>query len=528
MSLSGGMRQRVMIAMALVCEPRLLIADEPTTALDVTIQAQIMDLLLELGSRTGTAILFITHNLGLVAESCARMLTMYAGQVVEDGPVEEILSRPFHPYTAGPARLAAAIGQRKSRLPSIPGRVPSAHEMPAGCRFAPRCTYAQRAVPRAAGSGAGGEPSRPLLPPRRRSLCRERRRERGNSDGRESRNCLSWPRRGQSVKAVDRCQLCRAQGRDLRHHRRIRFGQVDGRPLRRVPAAADRRHASLHFGKDPFALSPAELRKHRRSFQIIFQDPNAALDPRMTILESVREPLDVAGIGTREERTRRALAMLDRVALAPDLAYRYPHEISGGQKQRANIARALVLEPTLIVCDEVVAALDVSIQADMLNLFADLQREFNLTYVFISHDLRVVAHVSDRVAVMYFGKIVELGPAGALMDAPLHPYTQALLSAEPEPVPARLRNKQRIILKGEIPSALDPPSGCRFHTRCPIAVAECSQREPEWREIAPDRFVACHFAAAAVVTRHAAGCNCRTGALFSLTGQPAGSDTGTT
>jgi peptide/nickel transport system ATP-binding protein/oligopeptide transport system ATP-binding protein len=251
-----------------------------------------------------------------------------------------------------------------------------------------------------------------------------------------------------------------------------------------------------HFDKDPFALSSAELRKHRRSFQIIFQDPNAALDPRMTIVESVREPLDVAGIGTADERTRRALAILDRVALAPDLAYRYPHEISGGQKQRANIARALVLEPTLIVCDEVVAALDVSIQADMLNLFADLQREFNLTYLFISHDLRVVAHVSDRVAVMYFGKIVELGPAGALMDHPLHPYTQALMSAEPEPVPARLRNKQRIILKGEIPSALDPPTGCRFHTRCPIAVAECAQREPEWREIAPDRFVACHFAKA--------------------------------
>jgi peptide/nickel transport system ATP-binding protein/oligopeptide transport system ATP-binding protein len=249
-----------------------------------------------------------------------------------------------------------------------------------------------------------------------------------------------------------------------------------------------------HFGKNPFALSTADLRQHRRSFQIIFQDPNAALDPRMTILESVCEPLKVAGVGTAAERIRRGLAMLDRVALAPDLAHRYPHEISGGQKQRANIARALVLEPTLLVCDEVVAALDVSIQADMLNLFADLQREFDLTYVFISHDLRVVAHVSDRVAVMYFGKIVELGPAGALMDLPLHPYTQALMSAEPEPVPARLRNKQRIILKGEIPSALDPPSGCRFHTRCPIAAAECATLEPAWREIAPGRFVACHFA----------------------------------
>jgi len=250
----------------------------------------------------------------------------------------------------------------------------------------------------------------------------------------------------------------------------------------------------LHDGEDPFVLNSNELRRHRRAFQIIFQDPNSALDPRMTILESVREPLDVAGIGSSQDRQRRALAMLDRVALSTELAGRYPHEISGGQKQRANIARALVLEPRLIVCDEVVAALDVSIQADMLNLFAELQREFSLTYVFISHDLRVVAHVADRVAVMYFGKLVELGPAQALMTTPLHPYTQALLSAEPEPVPARLRSRQRIILQGEIPSALAPPSGCRFHTRCPLAVAECSAREPEWREIAPGHFAACHFA----------------------------------
>jgi peptide/nickel transport system ATP-binding protein/oligopeptide transport system ATP-binding protein len=250
----------------------------------------------------------------------------------------------------------------------------------------------------------------------------------------------------------------------------------------------------LHFGTDPFGLAAGELRQHRRSFQIIFQDPNAALDPRMTILDSVREPLDIAGIGNAAERERKALNALDHVALSVELSMRYPHEISGGQKQRANIARALVLEPSLIVCDEVVAALDVSIQADMLNLFAQLQREFSLTYVFISHDLRVVAHVSDRVAVMYCGKMVELGPAAALMENPLHPYTQALLSAEPEPTPAHLRNKQRIILKGEIPSPLSPPSGCRFHTRCPIAAPECATRVPEWREIEPGRLVACHFA----------------------------------
>ena len=249
-----------------------------------------------------------------------------------------------------------------------------------------------------------------------------------------------------------------------------------------------------HFGEDPFALGAGALRRHRRGFQIIFQDPNAALDPRMTILASVQEPLNVARLGSRRERQRKAMAALDRVQLSPEMAGRYPHEISGGQKQRANIARALVLEPKLIVCDEVVAALDVSIQAEMLNLFADLQRDFSLTYVFISHDLRVVAHIADRVAVMYFGKLVELGPATALMTAPLHPYTKALLSAEPEPVPARLRNRERIVLQGEVPSALDPPSGCRFHTRCPLAAPICTAEEPAWRELAPGRFVACHFA----------------------------------
>ena len=250
----------------------------------------------------------------------------------------------------------------------------------------------------------------------------------------------------------------------------------------------------LHFGEDPFQLSSSELRRHRRSFQIVFQDPNAALDPRMTILDSVREPLDITGIGRASERRATALAMLDRVALSEELALRYPHEISGGQKQRANIARALVLRPRLIVCDEVVAALDVSIQADMLNLFADLQREFGLTYVFISHDLRVVAHISDRVAVMYAGKLMELGSAESLMDRPLHPYTQALLSAEPEPRVSNAADRRRIVLKGEIPSPLAPPPGCRFHTRCPIAQAECASREPEWREFEPGRFVACHYA----------------------------------
>lgn len=245
---------------------------------------------------------------------------------------------------------------------------------------------------------------------------------------------------------------------------------------------------------DPYALSGAAFRKNRRDYQIVFQDPNAALNPRMKIRDSVREPLDILGEGSRAERDARALAVLDRVGLRAEFAERYPHELSGGQKQRVNIARVLTLRPKLVVCDEVVAALDVSIQADMLNLFADLQREFGLTYLFITHDLGVVSHISDRIAVMYLGKFVELAAADDIAGRPLHPYTEALLSAEPVPVPSHLRRDDRIVLEGEIPSPISPPSGCRFRTRCRFAQEICAATEPEWREFEPDRFVACHFA----------------------------------
>jgi len=250
----------------------------------------------------------------------------------------------------------------------------------------------------------------------------------------------------------------------------------------------------LHGGTDPYTLSSRELRLRRRAFQIIFQDPNAALNPRMNVLDSIREPLDIVGEGTRAERDRIAMEMLERVGLRPEFGGRYPHEISGGQKQRINIARVLTVRPSLIVCDEVVAALDVSIRADILNLFADLQREFGLTYLFITHDLGVVSHVSSRIAVMYLGKFMELGPAEEIAERPLHPYTQALLSAEPIPLPSTMRETRRIILQGEIPSPTNPPSGCRFRTRCPFAQELCAAREPAWREAAPGRFVACHFA----------------------------------
>ncbi|MDO8979561.1 MAG: ATP-binding cassette domain-containing protein [Afipia sp.] len=250
----------------------------------------------------------------------------------------------------------------------------------------------------------------------------------------------------------------------------------------------------LHNGTDPESLSTSQFRKHRRDYQIIFQDPNAALNPRMTIIDSVIEPMEVMREGNDASRRKRGVAALERVGLSPETAGRYPHQLSGGQKQRVNIARVLTLRPKVIVCDEVVAALDVSIRGDVLNLFSDLQREFGLTYVFITHDISVVSHVSDRVAVTYLGRLMELGSTEDVIERPFHPYTRALLSAEPVPLPSSMRVDRRIILQGEIPSPIAPPSGCRFRTRCPSVQPRCAAEVPVWRELKPGHSVACHFA----------------------------------
>jgi peptide/nickel transport system ATP-binding protein/oligopeptide transport system ATP-binding protein len=250
----------------------------------------------------------------------------------------------------------------------------------------------------------------------------------------------------------------------------------------------------LHDGVDAATLSAREFRAARRAWQIVFQDPNAALNPRGTILSSVMEPLAIAGLGAVEDRRRAAMQALARVGLPEEIGARYPHQLSGGQKQRVVIARTLTMKPELIVCDEVVAALDMSIRGDVLNLFAELQRELGLTYLFITHDLSVVSHISDRIAVAYLGRLVELGPAEAVTEAAIHPYTRALLSAEPEPLPSHMRTGERILLEGEIPSPINPPSGCHFRTRCAHAAELCAQRAPEWREIARDHWAACHFA----------------------------------
>lgn len=302
--------------------------------------------------------------------------------------------------------------------------------------------------------------------------------------------------RWQTVKAVDGVSFDLFAGETLAIIGESGSGKSTlGRALVALVAPTD--GSVRHRGIDPGKLSRSALKTHRRDYQIVFQDPHSALNPRLRIVASVIEPLQAAGSKNHASNRRAALAALARVGLSEELALRYPHQLSGGQKQRANIARALMLRPKVIVCDEVVAALDVSIRGEILNLFADLQREFGLSYVFITHDLSVAAHISDRIAVTYLGRFMELGPNQGVTGQPLHPYTVALLSAEPVALPSQLRTRRRIILEGEIPNPVDPPPGCRFHTRCPCASARCSAEVPALRQLRPQHWVACHFASAA-------------------------------
>ena len=450
--LSGGMRQRVMIAAALICGPQLLIADEPTTALDVTVQAQILELLRDLSVTSKTALMLITHDLGVVAETCTRIITMYAGEVIEDAPVDDVLIKPLHPYTSGLLRSLPHLSPRRGKLASIPGRVPSITEMPNGCRFKARCSYA------AAGCDAeqelvdagGGRKVRcwrfKELDAAGRVAARHGHPRGGNGGAAMTQPATSSATPGQAdtivsvrdlqvqfqtqdrratVKAVDGVNFDVRRGETFGIIGESGSGKTTiGRALvfLQTPTAG----AILHNGMDPQSLPRREFQKHRRDYQIIFQDPNAALNPRMSIISSVLEPLELARTVAREERIVRAREAMDRVGLSPEIYERYPHQLSGGQKQRVLIARALTLRPKLIVCDEVVAALDMSIRGDVLNLFAELQRDLGLTYVFITHDLSVVSHISDRIAVMYLGRFVELGPTEQVSEHPMHPYTQAL------------------------------------------------------------------------------------------------------
>ncbi len=489
--LSGGMKQRVMIAIALAGRPKLLIADEPTTALDVTIQAQVLTLLKDLQRDSGMAILLITHDLGVVAETADRVAVMYAGQIVENAPVKQFFSRPAHPYSRMLFRSLPDASRRDKPLTVIPGMVPPLSQRFTGCRFVARCQAATtecelREPPWLAVEQQGWRchyrPDEVVLKDAADTVPPP------VSDAPDTLMTVQdlqvyFPiRQGLlrrtvgHVKAVDGVSLALQTGRTLALVGESGCGKTTvGKGLLQLLKPTGGRVD--YAGTELTTLDGGALRKLRRDFQIIFQDPAASMNPRMLVRDIVAEGLVAQGLMKEQAaRHRKVTELLAQVGLPAEAADRYPHEFSGGQRQRICIARALALQPKLIVCDEPTSALDVSVQAQVLNLLKELQHRLGLSYLFITHNISVVAYLADEVAVMYLGRIVERGPVHRVLDAPAHPYTQALLSAVPQPEPDR--HHQVIRLGGELPSPANPPTGCHFHPRCPQAMPQCHQTYP--------------------------------------------------
>jgi peptide/nickel transport system ATP-binding protein len=490
--LSGGMRQRVVIAMALACEPELLIADEPTTALDVTIQKQILELIDELRARLGMGVILVTHDLGVVAGHTDRVAVMYAGKVVETSGTRELFDNPRHPYTEALFRALPENSDHEHRLYAIPGLPPDLSDPPKGCRFAPRCTYATDEC-------RDGEPE--LTTDGHPFACfhplgeKERRAANPATDPVEattSKPLLEVRNLVRDFPVTAKGVLQRKVGAvsavaDVTFT--VRAGETFGlvgesgcgkSTIGRLLVAADTpTSGSITFdGTEITGKSDRALRERRRDFQLMFQDPYASLDPRMRVRSILREPLVIQHRGSAKEQEQAVGELLDEVGLARTALEKYPHEFSGGQRQRIGLARALALRPKLIVADEPVSALDVSVQAQILNLMRDLQVEHDLTYVFISHDLSVVRYIASTIGVMYLGKLVEVGPAEQVYASPVHPYTRGLIDTIPLPDPTREHQKAHEGVRGELPSAMDPPSGCRFRTRCPLATDRCAAEEP--------------------------------------------------
>jgi peptide/nickel transport system ATP-binding protein/glutathione transport system ATP-binding protein len=453
--LSGGLRQRVMIAASLLLEPEILVADEPTTALDVTVQAQILDLLKDLKRRFDTAIVLITHDLGVVAGLADRVLVMNGGELKEQGSVREVFYRPQNDYTR---MLLAAVPRLDSAPPVEPPRAADSSD-PLVRVEALRVHFP---VP-----GAG------------------------------------WLRKPEVLRAVDGVDLELAPGETLGVVGESGSGKstLARAILRLVPPTSG---SIAVLGRELAALSPKHLRGIKRNLQVVFQDPLAALNPRMTVGDIVSEPLWTHRPDLDAAAVKAAVVdVLRRVGLTGRELNRYPHEFSGGQCQRIGIARALVLKPKVIICDEPVSALDVSIQREIVRLLLELRREFGLALVFIAHDLAVVRQLSHRVMVMYLGRVMEVADRDELYTNPRHPYTQALLSAVPLPDPDAERRRVHAVLRGELPSPIHPPSGCVFRTRCPYAIERCAAEVPMLRPFARS-LIACHRAEEVAVLRERA------------------------
>jgi peptide/nickel transport system ATP-binding protein len=560
--LSGGMRQRVMIAMALACDPKLLIADEPTTALDVTIQKQILELIDSLRLKLGMSVILVTHDLGVIAGRADRVAVMYAGRIVETTTTEKLFSNPHHPYTealfeALPEKAADEAAGIK-RLYNIPGQPPDLTAPPPGCKFAPRCRYAQSKCkeiePSLTNPGdfhlfrcffpVGSleevrDPSTPFtsVPVEQPVVAPAD----GTADvagvaGVAGAASVTGVTGGAGAVGPDGTRVSRggtavAPLLTIEHlvkNFTVTSGAVMQRKVGEVSAVADvsfsvppgstfglvgesgcgkttigRLIVGLEKpsagsivlnGKNLARMSTRERRRNSRMVQLMFQDSYASMDPRMRVGTILREPMVIQREGSRSEQHRRIDTILDEVGLPAAVADRYPHEFSGGQRQRLGLARALILRPSMIVADEPVSALDVSIQAQILNLMRDLQREHGLTYLFISHDLSVVRYMSSTIGVMYLGKLVEVGPAADVYFRPVHPYTRGLIDTVPVADPSLERSKEHQGVRGELPSAVAPPSGCRFRTRCPYAQDLCAAEEPPLRPFtAYGHLAACHF-----------------------------------
>ena len=515
---SGGMRQRVVIALALCADPKLIIADEPTTALDVSIQAQIIVLLKRLCSQHGSAIMLITHDMGVIAETADRVAVMYAGRIGEIGPVSDVIHHARMPYTIGLMGSIPSVGEEVARLAQIDGAMPRLNAIPGGCRYHPRCPrafdrcarerpelievgrsqvacwlYAETDAAEAPALRAGAEtaasvprhgPAGPAASP----LI--------EAKGLRQHFDVSPPLLTRILERTGRQVVRAVDGFDLTIERGETFGLVGesgcgkSTAARTIVGLYDATAGTISY--DGASLSTRRERQSNEAYQhkiqMIFQDPQASLNPRWRIRDIVAESIPEETRASKGGAARRVEELLRLVGLSASDGAKYPHEFSGGQRQRISIARALGGEPEFLVCDEPTSALDVSVQAQILNLMADLQRELGLTYLFISHDLAVVHHISTKVGVMYLGRIVEWAPSGQLFARPLHPYTRMLLDAVPD---ISKTGTLRTQVVGEVPSPINPPPGCAFHPRCPFANARCRGEVPAGL-VVEGTTVACH------------------------------------